>query len=496
MNRLLLEDTISRCAAQMDWPVDTVRSAWSRLTAADWKRRKAITPEAVAEVMGFDQQTALRFLLAGFQVQLWQVEWQVYHPVSGWIINRAPSLGELTSEQLYDPFSRESLEPDLGSNILVVFQPHQQWEDPYASVCVTPDWQTYRQTNLAWPFWDEGQEDLPPLSFTNLAPWELGKLELTVQPGETYRVISLETRSQLTVRVEGETALPGESFILKMMSYRAVKARESGGPQSVDLTLAPEGFTLKELEADPGRLLLWIDNRSALGTTVAVWKAPVLKGPQPLVQVWNSRSVLNDSLAREVLLKDCLPEGSRIRVSGQAFVFLAMENSAPLMEEWGDREFYRFLAQEIHESSKLFSIFGGFLFHKQLDTLSFCFPDSLAAVRAAISWNQRPVESAHWKITVFAGSVLMTGGPGVSFFGYAINLGRKLLEKIQGRSLWTSLGAFSYPGVSEAFLESGYHCQQEAVSLKNADQLSLVYECRPPVEDEESAESRESADPS
>ena len=480
MNRLLLEESLSRCAAEMDWPVDTVRSAWSRLTATEEKRRLTMTPEVVAEVMGFDQQTALRFLLTGLQVNLWQVEWQVYHPVSGWIIHRAPSLGELTSEQLYDPFSRESLEPDLGVNILVVFQPHRQWEDPYASVCVTPTWATYRYKNLAWPFWEDGQEDLPPLSFTSLAPWELGKLELTVQPGETYRVISLETRSQLTIRVDGEPALPGESFILKMMSYRAVKARESGGPQSVDLTLAPEGFTIKELEAAPGRLLLWIDNRSAVGTTVAVWKAPVLKGAQPLVQVWNARSVLNDTLARQVLLEGRLPEGCRLRVSGQAFIFLAMENSAPLMEERGDREFYRFLADEVSDSTKLFSSFGGFLFHKQIDTLSFCFPDALAAVRAALVWNQRHSEAALWKISVFAGSILLTGGPGISFFGYPINLGRKLLEKIQGPALWTSLAAFSYPGVPEAFLESGYRCEQQAISLKNADQLSLVYECQRP----------------
>ncbi|NNM66653.1 MAG: adenylate/guanylate cyclase domain-containing protein, partial [Spirochaetales bacterium] len=476
MDRSLFEERLRLCADEVGWPLDSVKSAWDRLYSLEFNLRSTLTPARLGQALELDQETALRFLLAGFRAGLLETRWQIFQPISGWIVEETSSVGSLTGEILYDPFSRETVEPDLGTNILVVFRPSVLFFEDCTVSCTYQSWESYRNAKMAWPF--ASDPGTSPLAFKPFSPWELGKIEVIGKPGEVLRLICLETRSQLTLRVGGKTSVPGESFILKMENFRTLKAQETTIQQTLDLLLTPQGFEQKELEVSPGKLLIWLENRSTKSAGLSVWRSPVLPGPQPLLDVWNARSVINHPLARQNLVHGQLPDGFHLRISGEAFLFAGFEDSTRLMDEKGDKEFFSISRRAVEQLVEVSQELGGFVVHKELDVFTLVFPSPLAASQAAVRMQAPGQEfSSIWKFTIFTGNVLLTpGDTGIRFFGYSINLGRKLLDRVRGGELWVSMSAFGSKGVPDFFLSSGYECTQETVSIKKDEQLSVVYE--------------------
>ena len=207
-----------------------------------------INPFEFAGAAGIDPETALDLFVHGAKLGLFDLEWGMICPMCGAITHSVSELDHVAADVVHCSLCQRDAESALDETIEVTFA----YTPPDSAFDLHDDFVAYQHyfTSPSYPYRREWQayHQRHTVGDAKLQAGETAPLHLALQPGQSYRLLCLDTHSGANLEVAGD-------------------ATANGGAGTAAVALTATGFSQQQIVLPPGGATLSITN----STDQPVW---------------------------------------------------------------------------------------------------------------------------------------------------------------------------------------------------------------------------------
>lgn len=439
--------------------------AYSTLSPLEAAR---INPPLLARKAGLADDTALTLLIAGAREGLFSFEWGLVCPGCGSFAHTMDTISGVTDD-FHCGFCDSTTTTALDETVEVTFACPSNRFDPLADlhdhVCYHTSQSYPYQTELA------AYHQRNTVAEARIDPGQTVDLTFTAQPGQDYRLISLESHASRTL-------------------YTA-----ADGAATLDVVVDGSGFCGPgpSLGAGPVRLgvtnhcedRIWVQVIRRVPQEIAAYSADG-RPPQPRL---SGKSLLTNQVFRDLFgIQELIPD-LHIRVQAITLLFTDLKGSTELYDRAGDLPAYDLVQKHFQVLRQAVQAHSGAIVKTMGDAIMAAFPDPAQAVRAAmammegiraLSEDWKP-EQPGLKVGLHTGPALTvnTGGT-LDFFGQTVNIAARVQGLAEaGEIVLSTAVQAATPQVTALLTAGGYHLSPETSRLKGVAQAHGVLRCRP-----------------
>lgn len=449
----------------------------------NWKLFR-INPLHFAQEHQFDPNLLIQLFIFGTKVGLFELDWNLICPMCGCVEHTYNSLDQIAmGDTFFCTLCEEEIETELDNYVEVSFDLHPSIRelgiDPYAS---RESYMRYFfSSNFIRPqaMIDYIERD-SIRDFIVIPPLETGVAQWVAQPGEEYRLLSLDRHSVTTLRFTeaAEPAMP---------------------TQRIEITSSLKGFAPTVLELPAGSVEIAVTNveptRTAFALMQTDWEhlyalhMTEVGCPYLTVRPFLSgKMLLNNQKFRESFLVENLPNGMNLKISNLTVLFTDLKGSTSLYEKTGDVTAYRLVQDHFRLLTDVVSRHAGATVKTMGDAImaSFSTPaDGLGAALTMVEEMKRYNDGIQNQEAVLELKIGLHTGPAlavkanetIDFFGQTVNLAARVQGQAQAGEVWISDAIRQDPSASAVLEEYGYQVEPHSVLLKGVNAPSLVYRC-------------------
>jgi class 3 adenylate cyclase len=436
----------------------------------DWKAFR-LNPLRFSEEHGLLPQQTIELFLHATRVGVLELRFNLLCPGCGAVEYQVTSMDAVPSGKWHCVVCARDIDCDLDDRVEVSFTPElgvrELKLDRFA------DMHGYMRFYFSANF-----ERSPELeTFLNaltlgvfaVKPGETVSLELDAEEGRTYRLLSLDTHTEVRLVTSAQ------------------------GASGVEVLALPAGLGPREVSIAPGRVSVRVVNR---GSTVVGFVATriewerlyeiVAKHPNRMRPFLTAKALLNNQTFRELFRVQTLDADLRLRLRSLTLLFTDLKGSTELYDRTGDLRAYAFVREHFKLLTEAVKRHRGAIIKTMGDAIMASFNEPTDAVHAALEMmrgmdalNETLEREGHetgLKVGLHEGPALaVTSDERLDYFGQTVNVAARVQGLAQAGEIWLTPSVLEAPGVERALAGAGWRGERKQVALKGVGGQTNVH---------------------
>lgn len=300
-------------------------------------------------------------------------------------------------------------------------------------------------------------------------PGQAVSFSLQVEPGRAYRLLSLDTHSEVNF-----TAAPT-------------------GAGSVEVTALESGLGAGEVALAPGPVAMRVVNRGArpvgfmaLGVDWATVSELLQRYPNRMRPFLTAKMLLNNQTFRDVYRVQSLDADLQLRLRSLTLLFTDLKGSTELYDRTGDLRAYAFVREHFKVLADAVKRHRGAIIKTMGDAIMASFNEPTDAARAALEMMRgmdalsasmkAEGHDTGLKVGLHEGPALaVSAEERLDYFGQTVNVAARVQGLAQAGEIWATPSVMDAPGVGPAFQAHGWAGAPQDVSLKGVGGKTRVF---------------------
>lgn len=303
-----------------------------------------------------------------------------------------------------------------------------------------------------------------------IPPGAEGVFRFEAKPGKTYRLLSVDTHSQLVLQ-----------------------PADGGGVHEVDAVALTEGLRPGKVPISPGPMSARIANRRSVAVGVMAVEvnfpglvAVVTAHPSHMRPFLTAKMLLNNQTFRDLFRVQSLDADLQLRLRSLTLLFTDLKGSTELYDRTGDLRAYRFVREHFAVLSEAVKRNHGAIIKTMGDAIMASFNEPADAARAAVEMmrgmdalNASLKAEGHdtgLKVGLHEGSALAVASEErLDYFGQTVNVAARVQGLAQAGEIWLTQSVMETPGVAPLLSDAGWRAEPKEVSLKGVGGKTRVH---------------------
>lgn len=432
------------------------------LSDPDPYRAFRLNPLRFSAQHGLPAELTLDLFLHATRVGLLELRFNLVCPGCGGIEYQARQMDGLPPESWHCIVCQRSIPSELDDRVEVSFTPEVGVRDldldPFESA------ERYMRFYFSENFERAAPVQAVISSLTSgvhlVPPGSEVSFTLAVEAGATYRLLSLDTHSQLTLTAAPNGATTVEAAALeKGLSPGALEvAAGARQVRVVNRGTAPVGFLVTKTDWD------------ALSAVLAAH-------PSRMHPFLTARRLLNSQTFRELFRVQSLDPNLRLRLRSITLLFTDLKGSTELYDRTGDLRAYAFVRDHFKVLAEAVKRHRGAIIKTMGDAIMASFDEPSDAALAAVEMmrgmdalNEALHREGHetgLKVGLHEGPALaVMSEERLDYFGQTVNVAARVQGLAQAGEIWLTPPVLGAAGVAQVLAQSGWHHEPRRVSLK------------------------------
>lgn len=431
-----------------------------------------INPFNFAHDAGVDSEVALDLFVHGAKLGLFDLEWGMICPMCGAITHSVSELDRVAADVVHCSLCQRDAEAALDETIEVTFA----YTPPDSELDLHDDFLAYLHyfTSPSYPYRREWQSyhQRHTVGDVKLQVDETAALELSLQPGDSYRLLCLDTHSGANVMVaDGDMA--------------------SSATAAAAVALTATGFSQSQITLRPGDVTLSVTNTTdqpvwcrVLRTVYEDVLAIVGKGPPQFSQRLTGKHLLNNQAFRDSFALNELAPDLRLKLRNLTLLFSDLKGSTALYDREGDLAAYRLVQDHFAALKQVVRDHSGAVIKTMGDAVMAAFSSSDKGTAAAIAMmtEMQHLAGSHrsndfgLKVGLHAGPALaINAGSNLDYFGQTVNIAARVQGLADAGEICLTSALNDDNSVPALLAEAGYSATAEWARLKGVSAEEQVF---------------------
>jgi len=473
LNQLLFQQRLAslRSAAGVK-PKDVDRLADVIQDPDDWGCFR-LNPRSFAEDNNMSPEAALDLFLHATRAGLLEFRFNLICPGCGGVEYQMKSMDRVPTKQWYCVVCARDVEADLDDRVEVSFtvEVGVRALDFHAFDTVDNYMRFYFSRNFMRA--PELQNFVVTISkgMWMVPPGKDVTFTIQAEAGKTYRLLSLDTHSQVYFP----------------------PARDGKGVSSVEVNAMPEGMNPKEVPLAPGLVTVRVVNRGntpmgfmALEVDWESLNKILASHPSRMRPFLTAKMLLNSQTFRDLFRVQTLDANMRLRLRSLTLLFTDLKGSTELYDRTGDIRAYSFVQEHFKVLTDAVKRHRGAIIKTMGDAIMASFNEPTDAAQAALEMmhgmdalNAGLKLEGHdtgLKVGLHEGPALaVTSDERLDYFGQTVNVAARVQGLAQAGEIWLTPSVMDSPGVQKALKEAGWLGEEQHVSLKGVGGKTRVH---------------------
>ena len=429
-----------------------------------------INPLTFGETRGMSSRESIDLFLHATRAGLLELRFNLICPGCGSVEHQLASMDLVPSHAWYCVVCQREIQAELDDRVEVSFSAelgvrHLEL-DIYGSAANYGRYYFSKNVMRA----PEMQAFVASLSMGMLTvkPGADASITLQLEPGQTYRLLSLDNHSQVLL-------IPG------------------AGAREVEISSTPDGMTPPRVEVATGPVTVRVMNRGSmpLGAFAMRVDADTVmriaqESPNQFRPFLTARTLLNSQTFRDLFRVQTLDANMRLRLRSLTLLFTDLKGSTELYDRTGDIRAYTFVREHFKVLSEAVKRHNGALIKTMGDAIMASFNEPTDAARAALEMMQG-MDSLNadlkaqgydtgLKVGLHEGPALaVSSDERLDYFGQTVNVAARVQGLAQAGEIWLTPSVMDSPGVGAAMSGAGWTGEQKDVSLKGVGGSTRVF---------------------
>ncbi len=263
-----------------------------------------------------------------------------------------------------------------------------------------------------------------------------------------------------------------------------VKGAPVSSPQTLNARLEPGKLVLERSEVAPGRVLVWVENRTGSRASMLIVNPPADFEHKPLVfePLLTGRRLISSQTFRDLFNSEVIQGTEGIGVRDLTILFTDLKGSTALYERIGDLKAFSLVHQHFDRLGRVITENSGAFIKTIGDAVMASFLNPLDAVKAALDMNREITRfnraftnrDVILKIGIHRGPcIAVTLNDRLDYFGQTVNIAARVQGLAGAEEIWVSGEVLNYPGVKA--LLKGCRLFGGKAKLKGIQEETPVY---------------------
>ena len=438
----------------------------------DWSCFR-INPRSFADRHGMTQPSALDLFLHATRAGLLDLRFNLICPGCGGVEYQLERMDAVPSREWHCVVCQRQVQADLDDRVEVNFSVEQGVRDLQLNVFTgVANYTRFFFSNnfLRAP---ELEKFVRSISVGVFLVQPGGDVSLTIDadPKKTYRLLSLDTHSQVLFP----------------------PAPANTGVDRVEITALAEGLGPKEVPLAPGPVAIRVVNRGTAPVGFMAlevdWEtlARILEEhPNQMRPFLTAKMLLNNQTFRDLFRVQTLNANMQLRLRSLTLLFTDLKGSTELYDRTGDIRAYTFVREHFKVLTEAVKRNHGAIIKTMGDAIMASFNEPTDAASAALQMmhgmealNAGLKAEGHdtgLKVGLHEGSALaVTSDERLDYFGQTVNVAARVQGLAQAGEIWLTPSVMDAPGVQQSLREGGWRGEEQQVSLKGVGGKTRVY---------------------
>ncbi|MBT9547536.1 MAG: adenylate/guanylate cyclase domain-containing protein [Candidatus Sericytochromatia bacterium] len=430
-----------------------------------------VNPLRFAQTHDIALPVLLDLLIYSVKIGLFDFFWSVICPACGGVEYTYDSINRLKQSDVYCTTCNLSVSCDLDEQVEVSFTLNpaihdlSQQVNPFAGMDYylryffsanylrSPDLQAFAKSHF--------------LGFDVIEPDQSLNLTLQAEPGQHYRLINLQSHSQLALYAN----------------------TEPNARTHVETDLLSKGFAQEALNISAGELQLTVHNRNNQPMIVTSWKADFQRlrqilneSPHTRTPFYTGKMLLSNQTFREQFRIQQLDQDLKLNIRSLTLLFTDLKGSTEMYEQAGDYQAYSLVQQHFNVLAGCVRRNAGSIVKTMGDAIMATFTSPLDGARAAqemLAAVASLPESEHklgLKIGLHEGPVLaVNADERLDYFGQTVNLAARVQGLAEAGEIWLTETVYQDLQGNCPLHQAGFDSEAQSARLKGVSALTPVY---------------------
>ncbi|WP_282610081.1 adenylate/guanylate cyclase domain-containing protein [Pelagibius sp. Alg239-R121] len=434
-----------------------------------------INPFEFADAAGVGAETALDLFVHGAKLGLFDLEWGMVCPLCGGITHSVAELDRVAEDTLHCSLCDKDVDSVLDDTVEVSFA----YAAAGAPVDLHHDFATYQHfyTSSSYPYREDWRNyhERYTVADVKLESGQSAKLPLSLEAGQKYRLICLDTHS-------------GADLLVAENLPSAEKA------QAVELSLTNAGFSCPAITIPAEEAVLTLANHSDL----TVWcralqlnlddiAAIMGKGPPEFSRRLTGKHLLNNQAFRDNFAMHELAPDLKLKLRSLTLLFTDLKGSTALYDREGDLAAYRLVQDHFIALKQVVRSHSGAVIKTMGDAVMAAFPSGNDGTAAAIAMmgamqslaGGRRNNDVGLKVGLHAGPALaINAGQTLDYFGQTVNIAARVQGLADAGEICLTSALNDNDEVPALLTRSGFCGHPELARLKGVSAEEQIFRYR------------------
>lgn len=437
-------------------------------------RAARINPFQFADAAGVDAETALDLFVHGAKLGLFDLEWGMVCPLCGGITHSVAELDRVAEDSHHCSLCEKDVDSVLDDTVEVSFA----YAASGAQLDLHSDLVTYHDyyTSSSYPYREDWRHyhERHTVADIKLASGETGELPISLEAGQGYRLICLDTHSGAEMLV--------------------AEATSAGTAEPVALSLSNAGFSPSEVSVPAGEAALSLTNRSDQAVWLRVLRrdmndvmAILAKGPAQFAPRLTGKRLLNNQAFRDNFAMQELAPDLKLKLRSLTLLFTDLKGSTALYDREGDLAAYRLVQDHFAALKEVVRHHSGAVIKTMGDAVMAAFPSVNDGTAAAVDMmaamqgvaGDRHGDEVGLKVGLHAGPALaINAGQTLDYFGQTVNIAARVQGLADAGEICLTAALNENDGVPALLTQSGFEGRPERARLKGVSAEEQIFRYR------------------
>lgn len=435
-----------------------------------------LNPLVLAKEQGFELLPLLDILIYAVKIGLFDFFWTPICPGCGGIEYTSEHLNAFKNGRIQCTTCVMEIELDLAQHMEVAFHLNPAMGDLSQVVSPVLNFDNYlRYYFSAHLQHSQALKDYIQRHFKGfrvLEPDQQLELKLDTQPQTLWRLINLQSHSQLLLQIgEPNTPSPPQS------------SRQSD--------LVASGFSPAEQILPAGHNHFWIRNHESVVRGLTLWTADFDEFHQILSEHPNryepfltAQMLLNTQSFRDLFNIQALDPDLHLNIGSQTVLFSDLKGSTAMYEQRGDYQAYQWVQRHFQILTESTRLHAGSVVKTMGDAIMATFTRPQDGILAALEMLQRiqPLQSEFPALGLKLGlhqgpALVVNANDRLDYFGQTVNQAARIQGLAEAGELWLSESMIE---TAQPLLQAaGFDWERREALLKGIAEKVVVYRCWP-----------------
>ena len=474
-----IPEGFAAAAARCGYSNDELDLFTRHLNELPLHRAARINPLEFAASAGINPEKTVDLFVHCAKLGLFDLEWGMVCPLCGSIVHSVSEISNVAEETMHCCLCNADAESVLDDTIEVYFA----YSPAGSALDLHDNFKTYQHyfTSSSYPYREQWLQytERHTVADVKIQPGGHATLPVSLQAGEAYRLLCLDTHSGAEIKAEEETLSTGRA------SCAEISLSDTGfSPSRIALAAGGDGTLSLTNQTD---LAVWI---RVLRIDMDDVMAIVELGPPRFGPRLSGKHLLNNQAFRDCFALNELAPDLKLKLRNLTLLFTDLKGSTALYDREGDLAAYRLVQDHFVALKNVVRDNSGAVIKTMGDAVMAAFPSGKDGTNAALQMmaametitGELTGNDVGLKIGLHAGPALaISAGNNLDYFGQTVNIAARVQGLADAGDICLTGALNSDDAIPALLAQAAYDGRPELATLKGVSEQETVYRYRSTV---------------